>query len=79
MGNRERIGQTVVMFSCFMFLALLLAFPFFSDHLGKGAQLFIMVAQESVFKGDGEKFLKTKQAFPAKASWLAILHQVLKK
>lgn len=79
MGNKERRGQTMVMFSCFVF-SLIACLPFFSDHLSKGTQLFVEWLLRKVYLWVmGEKFHKTKKAFPAKASWLAILCQVLLK
>lgn len=79
MGNRDRIGQTMVTFSCFVF-SLIACLPLFSDHLSKGTQLFVEWLLRKVYlRAMGEKFHKTKKAFPAKASWLAILHQAFKK
>lgn len=76
MGNKERRGQTMVMFSCFVF-SLNACLPFFSGHLSKGTQLFVEWLLRKVYlRVVGEKFQKTKKAFPAKASWLAILYQV---
>lgn len=78
MGNRERIGQTIVVFSCFGF-SLIACLPFFSDHLSKGTQLLVEWLLRKVYlRVMGEKFHKTKKAFPAKASCLAILHQAFK-
>lgn len=76
MGNKERRGQTMVMFSCFVF-SLNACLPFFSDHLSKGTQLFVeWLLRKVCLRVMGEKFHKTKKAFPAKASWLAILYQI---
>lgn len=64
------------MFSCFVF-SLNACLPFFSNHLSKGTQLFVEWLLRKVYlRVMGEKFHKTKKAFPAKASWLAILCQV---
>jgi len=69
----------MVVFSCFVF-SLIACLPFFSDHLSKGTQLFVEWLLRKVYlRVMGEKFHKTKKAFPAQASWLAILHQALKK
>lgn len=66
----------MVMFSCFVF-SLNACLPFFSGHLSKGTQLFVEWLLRKVYlRVMGEKFHKTKKAFPAKASWLAILCQV---
>lgn len=79
MGNRESTGQTMVMFSCFGF-SLIACLSFFSDHLSKGTQLFVEWLVKKVYlRAMGEKFHKTKKAYPAKSSWLALLHQAFKK
>lgn len=65
----------MVTLSCFVF-SHTACLPFFSDHLSKGTQLFMeWLLQKLYLRVMGGKFHETKEAFPAKTSWLAILQQ----